>query len=189
MNKKIKKQDWLKIPNLLSYFRVLLIPFFVHSYLIAQDWNGHLIAAGILFLSGVTDAIDGIIARRFNQVSDLGKLIDPVADKLTQVAVAAVLIVNWPIMAYLLVLFIFKEFSLFIINLLLLKKGQVIDGAMWFGKIGTIVFYCCMFILVISPSIDSTLLMVLILTTAFFQLAALVGYLSVFFNLYKEPNV
>ncbi|MFC6465550.1 CDP-alcohol phosphatidyltransferase family protein [Marinilactibacillus sp. GCM10026970] len=183
---KVDKGDWLKIPNLLSYFRVLLIPIFSYIYLTATTIEDYMIAAGILFVSGLTDALDGYIARNFNQGTQLGKLIDPVADKLTQLAVATMLFIKWPIVLYLLLLFIIKEFSIFLISYLLFKKRKIIDGAKWFGKIGTIVFYGCMFILVIMPEMAERNVIVLILLTSIFQIVAFVGYMNLFFNMYKE---
>ena len=183
---KIDRGDWLKIPNLLSYFRVLLIPVFSYIYLTAITIEDYMIAAGILFISGLTDALDGYIARNFNQGTQLGKLIDPVADKLTQLAVATMLFIKWPIVLYLLLLFIIKEFSIFLISYLLFKKRKIIDGAKWFGKIGTIVFYSCMFILVIMPEMSERNVITLILITSIFQIIALIGYMNLFFNRYKE---
>lgn len=77
------------IPNLLSLLRILLVPVFVILYLLSSDERMDLMywSFGVLILSGVTDSLDGIIARKCNQITDLGKLLDPVADKLTQVAV------------------------------------------------------------------------------------------------------
>ena len=84
--------EWkMNIPNALSLFRMALLPVFVILYLYSADY-GSLIywAFGILILSGLTDSIDGIIARRFNQITDLGKLLDPMADKLTQLRLLSV---------------------------------------------------------------------------------------------------
>ena len=82
------------IPNLLSLLRILLVPVFVILYLLSSDERMDLMywSFGVLILSGVTDSLDGIIARKCNQITDLGKLLDPVADKLTQVAVVLSLI-------------------------------------------------------------------------------------------------
>lgn len=68
------------IPNLLSAFRLLLIPVFVWAYCIKK---AYLLTAGVLLLSGLTDMADGFIARRFHMISDLGKMLDPIADKLS----------------------------------------------------------------------------------------------------------
>lgn len=187
--KNIYRNEWFKVPNILSYFRILLIPLFIYSYLIATDIIGYLIAAGILFVSGLTDAMDGIIARKFNQITNLGKIFDPIADKLTQLAVASVLLVKWPVMGYLLGIFIVKETSMFIFSYILLKKGKMVDGAKWFGKIGTIVFYLCMFILVLLPEISRGFLWSLIIITALFQIFAFIRYMKVFIEMYNDSNV
>lgn len=71
----------LTIPNVLSFFRLCLIPVIIWMYCSKRDYVR---TAVILLLSGATDILDGFIARRFNMVSDLGKVLDPVADKLTQ---------------------------------------------------------------------------------------------------------
>ena len=80
-------KDWKTIPNLLCVIRILLVPLFVILYVKGYP----IMAVSIVVVSGLTDCFDGKIARKFNQVSDLGKLLDPIADKLTQIAVAMVL--------------------------------------------------------------------------------------------------
>ncbi len=87
-----KGKQILTIPNLLSVFRILLIPLIVWLYCGKQDY---LLAAWVLLLSGVTDIADGFIARRFRMVSDLGKVLDPIADKLTQTAALVCLLTRF----------------------------------------------------------------------------------------------
>ena len=87
-----KGKQMLTIPNLLSVFRILLIPLIVWLYCGKQDY---LLAAWVLLLSGVTDIADGFIARRFRMVSDLGKVLDPIADKLTQTAALVCLLTRF----------------------------------------------------------------------------------------------
>ena len=99
MNKETPKDSiWkncITIPNMLSVFRLILIPFFVYAYCVEQNfWK----TAALLALSGISDTADGYIARRFNMVSDLGKIIDPVADKLTQAAMLLCLLTRYPLM-------------------------------------------------------------------------------------------
>ena len=81
-------RDWKKeictIPNMLSIFRLVLIPVYIYIYLNATESYHYSIAAGILAISCLTDMIDGKIARKFNMISELGKVLDPLADKLTQ---------------------------------------------------------------------------------------------------------
>lgn len=172
----IKKEDFFTIPNILSYIRILMIPFYINLYLKADTVEDYYLAGMVLVLSGITDALDGIIARKTGQITDLGKLIDPVADKLTQVAVVGVMFFERPYILPLLILFVFKELFLAINNIILLRKNIYMDGALWFGKVATAVFYVFMFILVIFPSFDKSQSIPLIMITAIFQLIALVGY-------------
>ena len=73
------------IPNLLSIMRILILPFFVWAYLMAEPQTGYPLSCMLLALSGLSDMLDGFIARRFHMVTDIGKILDPVADKLTQI--------------------------------------------------------------------------------------------------------
>ena len=181
----IKKEDWFTIPNILSYVRVALIPIYISMYINAEVVTDYYCAAGILLLSGITDALDGIIARKTNQITDLGKLLDPVADKLTQVAVIAVMFVERPYVLPLLILFILKELFLLINNIILYRKDEFMDGSMWFGKVATVVFYVCTFLLVVFPYLGQRESMPLIIITAGFQVVALIGYANWFISRFK----
>ena len=89
--------------------RIILIPIFIYVYANAKNEVDYYLAAAIIFLSGVTDFCDGFIARKFNQVTELGKLIDPIADKLTQAAIIVALIFkfNWIFFFVILLLLLF----------------------------------------------------------------------------------
>lgn len=181
----IKKEDWFTIPNILSYVRVALIPIYISMYINAEVVTDYYCAAGILLLSGITDALDGIIARKTSQITDLGKLLDPIADKLTQVAVIAVMFVERPYVLPLLILFILKELFLLINNIILYRKDEFMDGSMWFGKVATVVFYVCTFLLVVFPYLGQRESMPLIIITAGFQIIALIGYANWFVKRFK----
>ena len=107
------------IPNLLSFLRLVMIPWFVWEYLDQENSIG---TALILLLSGFTDTIDGMIARRFNMVSNLGKALDPVADKLTQIAMIACLVIRFPHMWVVLGVLVVKELFVLITSLLSIHK-------------------------------------------------------------------
>ena len=92
--KRFNKKDLFTIPNLMGYFRILLIPVFCYFYIKKQTY---LLAAGIVLISSLTDLFDGYIARRFNMVTELGKALDPVADKLTHAALALCLAFRYPL--------------------------------------------------------------------------------------------
>lgn len=182
----MQKKDWFTIPNILSYVRIAMIPVFVYFYILADSSRGYYLAAMVLLLSGITDALDGIIARKLNQTTELGKLLDPVADKLTQVAVASTLMIRWPYIWLLVLLFIFKELNLLVHNIWLYKKGIIMDGSKWYGKVATAVFYLCMFLLVILPNMTHGYMLLLIFLTAAFQLVALVGYSGWFLQMHRR---
>ena len=124
------------IPNLLSLLRILLVPVFVILYLLSSDERMDLMywSFGVLILSGVTDSLDGIIARKCNQITDLGKLLDPVADKLTQVAVVICLATRFSQLIPLVVICFVKELAQSIGGLILLRRGAEVRGASWYGK-------------------------------------------------------
>lgn len=184
----MNKKDWFTIPNILSYFRLVLIPFFMYAYINAQTQMEYAFATGLLILSGVTDALDGFIARRFNQGTKLGQLLDPIADKLTQIAVAGVLMLNWPIFGFLLVLFIIKETYMFIENIRLYKKNITLDGSKWYGKTATIVFYLTMFLAVFFPRLNEVTVTFLVVFASYFQIRALYHYSRLFQNLHGSED-
>ncbi len=128
----------LTIPNLLSFFRLLLIPVFIWLYVAQQQtlWT-----AGVLLLSGLTDILDGWIARTFHMVSDLGKVLDPVADKLTQIAMLFCLATRFPHMRYLLALLFLKEALNSVMGLLVIRRTGRVFGAAWHGKAATVLLY------------------------------------------------
>lgn len=137
------------IPNLLSLIRILLIPVFVILYF-REDT---LWAAVILVLSGLTDTLDGYIARHFNMITNLGKILDPIADKLTQAVVALCLCVRLPAVIPLLVLLVLKEGIMSVAGILVLRRTGKPFGAYWWGKVSTIIYYVAITVLVLFRSV------------------------------------
>lgn len=144
----------LTVPNLLSFFRILLIPVIICLYFKEQYWW----AFGLLLLSGATDVVDGWIARTFHVVSDFGKAIDPVADKLTQIALLLCLMPMkyWWMVAIL----ITKEASIGILTLIALRRTHSVYSAGWYGKICTAVIYFSMFVLMLWRDANPTFVLV-----------------------------
>lgn len=178
------------IPNTLSLVRILLIPVFLVLYLNHLDWW----AFGVLAFSGVTDMLDGFIARHFNQITDCGKLLDPISDKLTQVAVLVALATRYRELLPLVILCAVKETCQAVGGVIMLKRGDSVQGSLWFGKLSTVVFYVCMLVLVVSTLFDVTLspnMRWLVSALAgLCMLVAFVGYLRVFiFASRKEESV
>lgn len=134
---KLDKSQLFTIPNLLSMLRLLMIPAFVALYLCGHvGWT-----AVLLILSGITDVVDGFIARHFNQVSDFGKALDPVADKLTQAAMLMCLVSSYPLMIVPFILLLIKEAFAAISGLLVIKRTNIVPGAEWHGKVTTLLLY------------------------------------------------
>ena len=135
----------LTVPNALSVLRIIIVPFFAWFFL-----KENLVAAvGLLALSGLSDMFDGMIARRFNQITELGKMLDPFADKLTQGVVALCLAIKFPAICPVLLLFIVKELAMLCCAIILLKNKKRPCAAMWYGKVATVMFYLSVSVIVI----------------------------------------
>lgn len=172
----LKKSDWLALPNLLSILRLILIPVFAYYYSKAETQAEYLWAAFIVLFSGFTDYLDGVIARRYDMITDLGKVLDPIADKLTQLAIVVCLILTWDYMWILVALFVVKELSLLVCNILLYRKGEKMDGSLWYGKVATFTFYTCALFLVAFPTMNPNIAYTLMTLTGLALLMAFVMY-------------
>ena len=146
---KAKKELWT-IPNILSLLRILLIPVIVYLYCFKQDSLWTLI---LVIFSTLTDVVDGFIARKFNQITDLGKLLDPVADKATQLAVFGCLITRFPLMLLPFCVLLVKEVGSLILRMVVYKKTGVVEGAHWHGKISTGIVVSVIAIHLIWPNV------------------------------------
>ncbi|MEG0289238.1 CDP-alcohol phosphatidyltransferase family protein [Carnobacterium antarcticum] len=180
------RRDWFTIPNILSYIRILLVPVFIFIYLNATETKHFQYAALIVVFSGLTDLLDGWIARKYNQITEIGKLLDPIADKITQAAIIFCLIFRYDYMWLLVLLFVVKELTMGICNVVLFKKGKKLDGAKWFGKISTAVFYGCMTGLVAFPMISDGTATLLMSVTGFFLFLSFILYAKVFTEMLRS---
>lgn len=151
-------KDWKKeiftIPNILSLFRLALIPLYVVIYLVADSPSDYYLAATILAVSCITDLIDGQIARRFNMISTVGKVLDPFADKVTQFTLAICLSIKYRVLLTLIVLIFVKEIFQLIAGIIRFRKGKMLKGAQFTGKICTTVLFVSMILLVMLPGIN-----------------------------------
>ena len=126
MKKRIIR-EYFSIPNLMGYLRILLIPVYLYLYVHAETTRDYYIAAAVMFLSFMTDFFDGKIARKFNQITEFGKILDPIADKLTQGALVISFSFRYPAMAVLLAAFLVKECTMGMIGAWMMKKGYRMD--------------------------------------------------------------
>jgi len=177
---KIDRQELFSIPNCLSYFRILLLPIFCVVYLGAESTWDYMIAGGILIVSALTDFFDGKIARRYNAITEFGKLLDPVADKLTLVAIALCLIPYYQKMIYLVIIMLIKEVYMFAMGYVHLKHGTKLDGAKWVGKICTATLFVALAILILIPQIEGTIADLIIGFEIIMVIMAILGYRKAF---------
>lgn len=124
------------VPNILTIIRFLLIPFIIYFLAI----NQYIVGVILFILSGITDVVDGAIARKFNFITDFGKLMDPLADKLTQISVLATLMIKDLIPVWILAIVIAKE-AVMIAGASFLYGRDVVVSSKWFGKLATVLFF------------------------------------------------
>ena len=180
----------INIPNLLTLLRILLVPIFIWRYLTAQSQPEYTTAAAILLFSGLTDLLDGLIARSTGSITEWGKAFDPLADKLTQMAVMVSLWVRYPGFWPLYCLLILKEALMIAGGFRLYKRFERVESARWFGKLATVVFYVTMIKIIATVDIDRSLLLGLLaavgVVMVFSWLMYLLGYIKILRE--KSPN-
>lgn len=182
------KKVLFNIPNCLCFFRILLIPLFLYVYFVADFKNRYLVAAFVLVISGISDFLDGFIARKFNMVTDFGKFIDPVADKLTQFVLAITLLFSYPLAWVLLIIIILKDLMLAIVGLYLYDYGLKITGASWWGKIATAYFYVIVIVLIGLHIPNTVISFVLIITGSVLMLLSFILYAKELRYMVKEKD-
>ena len=172
------KRKIITIPNILSLFRLCLIPVIMWLYIVKNDYFWTLL---ILILSGVTDIVDGIIARKFNMISDFGKVFDPIADKLTQMAMLFCLVSRFNHMIYPLVILIFKEVCTGITSLISIRRTSTVKGDAWHGKLTTVSLYVMMAIHLVWFNIPQTVSLIMV--------GVCIGIMLMSFIMYTIQNV
>lgn len=170
----------LNIPNSLSLLRIALIPIFVLVFLGAQNRDGYILAASILLVSGLTDVLDGYIARHCDMITPLGRILDPLADKLTLVSVTCCLWIKnsglWPVFAF----FLIKEVLMAAGSIRLLRRNNDIEGARWFGKLYTLIFYGVTILIILFPGMRAGERVTLLCFMGVFTAFSFIMYIPVF---------
>ena len=182
----IHKKDFLLLPNILTYIRILLVPVFILIYMNAKNPSDNITAAIIIVLSGITDVADGFIARHWNLVSDLGKIIDPIADKAMQFAMLICVCVKYKWILILVIIYAVKEVISFFATAYLFTRGKHISGAMWCGKVCTVILFLVMLSLVAIPNVPPLAVATLIGFSAAFMLLSFFIYMREYFVLWLE---
>ncbi len=173
---KNKNKIWT-VPNALSFLRLALIPLICWCYFVKDDG---ILASVVLVLSALTDVVDGFIARHFNMISDFGKALDPIADKLTQAVVLVCLISRFPYMLAVFALLMVKEVVTGAVSLYVTQKTGTVNGAVWHGKLTTVMLYGTMFLHLVWQDI--------LPIVSYILMGACVAVMSMSFVLYAVRN-
>ena len=173
------------LPNALTLFRVLLIPVFVWLY---GSLKNHVWSAAVLGLSALTDLVDGWMARHFRMESNLGRILDPVADKLTQAAMCLMLLSRYPTMLALLIFFGVKEALLAALGYCYMRRTGIVNSARWYGKASSIVQYGVMLGIILSPEISDYTAHVLIALCFATHAISLVLYGAFYLRSVRHPD-
>ena len=195
--------NWKTVPNLLSFLRILMVPVFAVLFMNGEyDWS-----VFVLALSGLSDFFDGKIARRFNQISSLGKILDPLADKATQITIAIVFFITFwnaedtfiHYISIIFLVFLVKEALMVIGSVVMIILGIRPGAAEMPGKVATFAFYLIMIsIIAFGPEIGilrealftypDWLMLVLVVISAILTIIAFCGYLPGVYHQLKERN-
>lgn len=170
------KREIFTVPNLLSLFRLVLIPVYVTIYVNAREPEDHFIAAAILAVSCLTDMIDGKIARHFNLITTVGKVLDPLADKATQFSLIICLTVRYPVLWSIVGLFVTKELFQLIAGSIRFKHGMILKGALLSGKICTTILFLSLIAMVFFPSLPKNIIDIIVGVDAFFLIISFAEY-------------
>lgn len=174
------------IPNWLSILRLILIPVFIvvyfsEIYIGGVDRSG-IIAAAVLVFSGLTDVCDGIIARKYNMITATGKVLDPLADKLTQATICVCLVIMHVELSWILGILVAKELIMIIVGADFIRKGKELMSSKWFGKLGTVLFYAVT-ILIIAELIPMNVALIMLCVVLASMLFSFAMYIPYFFKM------
>ena len=142
----------MSIPNIISIVRILLVPVFCMMYFTPGMRMASLV---VLIASGLSDLVDGYIARKFNQITDLGKVLDPIADKLFHMSTIACLCIDGIVGYWLLVIVVAKELFMICGGVILYKKNQAVIASKWYGKLSSSLLFSAFILSFVQVEGDS----------------------------------
>lgn len=181
-----QKKDIFTIPNILTYLRILLVPVFVIVYVNSRSLSGHIWSIVIVAVSALTDVVDGIIARKYNMITDLGKIIDPIADKAMQFAMIICVVFRYRLVWILFAIYAVKEIVSLSFSSYLFKHGKHISGANWAGKLCTVVLYGIMLALIAIPKVPDKVVKCLVGISGALMILAFIVYMTAYIKLLAE---
>lgn len=184
----INLRNVFNIPNFLSFFRLFLIYPFILSFLN----ENYIKASKILIISGMTDLLDGFLARVLNQRTKFGEILDPIADKLTLISIMICAANKIPSIVPFMIILICKEVCMFMAGAFLLKKVKRTIKARWYGKLGTAFFYLSIIIVIVVKALwgveNEFLTNCFMCLTTLLMFHALIRYLFEFISIVRAKN-
>lgn len=187
MKKRTGENRIVTMPNILSLVRILMIPFIIISF----NYGEYFMTGVFVVLSGLTDFLDGYIARKYREITKIGKILDPIADKLTQLALLYLLVLIYPMLYITLIIFILKELTMGLFNLYFMMKGHEYEGAIIYGKVSTMVFYISIILIFLIKNISTRISAFFLILTTIFLLISWFGHMVEYakqYNGYKEKG-
>lgn len=181
--------EYFSIPNIMGYFRIVLVPVYMVLYFNYLDGGLYWPIIAVIVLSGLTDFLDGKVARRFNMVTEWGKILDPIADKITLGAIVISLAFKYSTIVPMVVLYIIKEGYMGVVGLIAINKGHKVEGAMWYGKVCTFSTYGIFIAMLLFPSMNMILVNVLIVLNMAIMIFTLVNYMIYYGKFFKGLRV
>ena len=184
--KEVISKDLMTIPNAISFIRIILITPFVAFFV--KDM--YIPAAITIAISGLSDCFDGYIARKLHQESELGKILDPLADKLTLIAAGVCVIFLEPYVLPLMLLMVTKDVLMIIGGSIIIQKGIIPPKSSWYGKVSTVMFYISIGTVVLMAIFNFDFIKPLSLTllglTSLLMIYSLVNYIIIYFKLRSQ---
>ena len=175
------------IPNVLCVIRIILV--FVFIYLALNDMLHYAIVA--FLVAGVTDVLDGFLARRNGWITDLGKILDPFADKLMQCTVLIILYYLEVLPVWFALIFLLKEVVTLLMGLLVIKRRNVVVVSKWYGKAAVCLFYATVVLAVVFEGFLSNhplVLLIMLIPASAFAVGAFIAYVRYYYLSLKVPS-
>ncbi|MCD7934100.1 MAG: CDP-alcohol phosphatidyltransferase family protein [Oscillospiraceae bacterium] len=180
----LTREQICTLPNLMSFFRLLLVPFIIWAYLKDRYW----LTAALILLSALTDILDGIVARKCNMVSDLGKMLDPICDKATHAALLICLLTRYPVVWLLLAFLAVKELLMAVFGALAVRRRGKVHSAKWYGKLCTVITETVILALVLFLGIPEHTALLLLALCGAAMVFSLLMYLIFFIQLLRKED-
>ena len=168
----------MTVASIITLVRIAFIPIYMALMHFSYGQPGLFMwsALGVFILASITDFVDGFIARKYHQISDFGKFLDPLADKITQFTLILCLAIRYPVLWNVLALFVMKELFQLIAGALAAHKGYILKGALFSGKVCTTVLFTSLVALVVIPNMDTTTVSLIAMVDGFFLMVAFADY-------------